>query len=249
MGIGMGTLLAGGGIAAVSAVGIAVTLADDEEAGPSTRPGVVVSRVIDGDTLVVRGGDRVRLIGIDTPEQGECGYREATQRLRSLVEGERVVLDNPGRVQDEDRYGRLLRYVDRGMLDAGYVLVQAGHAQARYDSRDGYDRHPRQRTYRSADREFESRCETQERLRRERWATARAVADRTGISARPDETARELIRRARTTSAVQRRQQAAEEARRQAAAERRRAARGAEATSPRPVPAQPQPDPARRTEP
>ena len=40
-----------------------------------------VIRVIDGDTVVISGDERVRLIGIDTPENGQCGFDEAKQAI------------------------------------------------------------------------------------------------------------------------------------------------------------------------
>jgi endonuclease YncB( thermonuclease family) len=67
-----------------------------------------------------------------------------------LVLGRRVSLV-PGATEDSDRYGRLLRYVDVGSLDAGLSLISDGWAIARYDSRDGYGRHPREDIYVSAD--------------------------------------------------------------------------------------------------
>ncbi len=110
-----------------------------------------VERVVDGDTLEVSSGDRVRLIGIDTPEVGECGDDEAAAVLRRLVDGRRVSLV-AGASQDRDRYGRLLRYVEVDGVDANLVLLQRGRAIARYDSRDGYGPHAREGAYIAADR-------------------------------------------------------------------------------------------------
>jgi endonuclease YncB( thermonuclease family) len=93
---------------------------------------------------------RIRVVGIDTPERGECGFENATAALSALVLGERVTLV-PGAVDDADRYGRLLRYVDLGRVDAGLSLIEDGWAIARYDSRDGYGRHPREDAYVAAD--------------------------------------------------------------------------------------------------
>ena len=69
----------------------------------------VVSRVIDGDTIVLTGGERVRLIGIDAPERGQSGADEAAQFVRTLIEGRTVWLEAD--VADRDRFGRLRRYV------------------------------------------------------------------------------------------------------------------------------------------
>lgn len=109
----------------------------------------VVSDVVDGDTLYLSNGQSVRLVGIDSPEVGQCGYDAATASLERLVLGRTVRLTKP--VDDRDRYGRLLRYVDVGDVDAGLRQVKAGLAIARYDSRDGYDYHPRENRYIAAD--------------------------------------------------------------------------------------------------
>lgn len=67
--------------------------------------------MIDGDTIELEGGERVRLLCIDTPERGQPGYTEATEFLRGLVEGKRVRLEADPEHADRDRFGRLLRYV------------------------------------------------------------------------------------------------------------------------------------------
>jgi endonuclease YncB( thermonuclease family) len=109
-----------------------------------------VTRVIDGDTVELGNGESVRLVGIDTPEVGECGYERASQNLERLVLGKQVRLVRSD--EDRDGYGRLLRYVDVGPMDAGLRLVKNGVAIARYDSRDGYGYHPREPSYIAADR-------------------------------------------------------------------------------------------------
>ena len=109
-----------------------------------------VASVTDGDTLRLTSGEAVRLVGMDAPEPGLCGSERATKLLADLVLGRRVRLPAPG--DDHDLYGRLLRYVDVGEVDAGLRLIRSGLAVARYDSRDGYDRHPRQARYVRADR-------------------------------------------------------------------------------------------------
>lgn len=119
---------------------------------PAPRPPAtfLVSRVIDGDTLELGTGQDVRLVGIDTPETGQCGFDKATANLIDLVEGRRVVLTRSD--EDADQYGRLLRYVNIGTTDAGLRLIKNGNAIARYDSRDGYGFHQREPTYIAADR-------------------------------------------------------------------------------------------------
>lgn len=107
---------------------------------------MLVTGVIDGDTIDVDTGERVRLIGVDTPERGRCGAKEATLTTISLVANKAVVLI-PGARTDKDRYGRILRYVEVDGVDLGLELLRRGRAIARYDSRDGYGRHPREAEY------------------------------------------------------------------------------------------------------
>jgi micrococcal nuclease len=95
-----------------------------------------VVRVVDGDTIEVRLGDRlesVRYIGVNTPEvrhpkRGEePGGREATAVNRQLVAGKQVRLELD--VQARDRYGRMLAYVWIGDVMINAELVRLGYAQ------------------------------------------------------------------------------------------------------------------------
>ncbi len=109
--------------------------------------------VVDGDTVnVTRDGsaEKIRLLGIDAPEIGQCGHEEATARLEAiLADGVSVTFDDG---QDQDRYGRLLAFLSGADgADAGLTLIEAGLTIARYDSRDGYRRHARQDEYIAAD--------------------------------------------------------------------------------------------------
>jgi endonuclease YncB( thermonuclease family) len=90
-----------------------------------------VSRVGDGDTLDVRGGERVRLVQIDAPElgDGECYARQAHRALESLARpGSRVALEPDPLLDQEDRFGRLLRYVHSGVTNVNVELVRQGAA-------------------------------------------------------------------------------------------------------------------------
>jgi len=91
-----------------------------------------VTRVIDGDTIIIEGGYRVRYIGIDTPEtypEVEAFGIEAWQANRSLVEGKEVRLEKD--VSETDKYDRLLRYVYVGDIFVNAELVRQGLARAR----------------------------------------------------------------------------------------------------------------------
>jgi micrococcal nuclease len=92
-----------------------------------------VVRVVDGDTIEVAGGERVRLIGIDTPEVyggAECYGEQASAYTKQLLPAGtpvRLVHD----VERLDRYGRTLAYVYR-MVDGEFInasLVRNGYAQ------------------------------------------------------------------------------------------------------------------------
>ncbi|OGK23137.1 hypothetical protein A3A46_01230 [Candidatus Roizmanbacteria bacterium RIFCSPLOWO2_01_FULL_37_13] len=76
---------------------------------------VKVVKVIDGDTIIIESGQKVRYIGIDTPElhhpkkKLECFGKEARDKNKELVEGKLVRLEKD--VSETDRYWRLLRFV------------------------------------------------------------------------------------------------------------------------------------------
>ncbi len=109
----------------------------------------MVASVLDGDTVRLENGRDVRLVGVDAPDHGDCGFEVAQARLAKLVQGRKVTLVAP--VANKDQYGRLLRYVQLGKKDMGLKMIRAGLAVARYDSRDGYDKHPRERLYHRVD--------------------------------------------------------------------------------------------------
>jgi micrococcal nuclease len=106
-------------------------------AAPSTS--ARVARVIDGDTIVLADGVRVRLVQIDTPEvgTGECFSRAAGRELRAMLPaGAAVTLVADPRLDRVDRYGRLLRYVLRDGRNVNLELVRRGAATVwLYDGR------------------------------------------------------------------------------------------------------------------
>ena len=107
----------------------------------SGRNLVEVVRVIDGDTIVVEGNKEVRLIGINSPESGECFFEESKDALVDLVEGKEVELKRD--ISGMDDFGRLLRYVflpsDSEYTDDIFVnreLLKGGYADIRPLSQD-----------------------------------------------------------------------------------------------------------------
>ena len=94
----------------------------------------LVTRVIDGDTIEIEGGIKVRYIGIDTPETVDprkpvqCFGVEASNKNKELVSGKRVRLEKD--ISETDKYGRLLRYVYVGDTFVNLELVRNGYAYA-----------------------------------------------------------------------------------------------------------------------
>ncbi len=92
----------------------------------------LVQRVIDGDTIELASGERVRYIGIDTPETVDprrpvqCFGEAASSENQRLVERKEVRLVKD--VRDKDQYGRLLRYVYVGDTFINLTLVEGGFA-------------------------------------------------------------------------------------------------------------------------
>lgn len=62
----------------------------DKDVPPNSRFQVI--KVIDGDTFILQGGDKVRLLSIDTPEKGEIYYQEAKDYLTERTLGKIVTL-------------------------------------------------------------------------------------------------------------------------------------------------------------
>jgi endonuclease YncB( thermonuclease family) len=90
-----------------------------------------IAYVVDGDTVVLANGEHVRLVQIDTPElQGhECYAVQARAVLRRLAPpGSTVRVERDPRLDDVDRYGRLLRYLFRGPTNLNLELVRVGAA-------------------------------------------------------------------------------------------------------------------------
>lgn len=90
----------------------------------------VVTKVIDGDTVVVNGGYHVRLLGIDADEKNYPCYQAAKKELEDLVLGKEVVLQKD--VTDTDQYGRCLRTIWSDGENVSERLVADGLAVARF---------------------------------------------------------------------------------------------------------------------
>jgi endonuclease YncB( thermonuclease family) len=93
-----------------------------------------IARVVDGDTVYLTNGAKIRLVQIDTPEVyfgAECwGHQASAETKRLLPVGTLVRLAPEPATDSVDRYGRLLRYVFRVRdgLNVNLFLVRRGDA-------------------------------------------------------------------------------------------------------------------------
>ncbi len=125
-------------------------LSEHEQKQSNGKETHLVQRVVDGDTFVLENGERVRMLGIDTPEKFESSKLDrdaqrsgsdkktikklgelSSQYTKKLIDGKRVVLVPEPNHEDKDKYGRLLRYVY--LEDGTFVnkkIVEDGYANA-----------------------------------------------------------------------------------------------------------------------
>ena len=105
---------------------------------PTAQTGTRVVRVVDGDTIVVLINgvqEKVRLIGVDTPEifdprgSVQCFGEEASAFTKSLLENKFVRLEADASQDDSDKYERLLRYVylDDTLVNERIISEGYGH--------------------------------------------------------------------------------------------------------------------------
>lgn len=87
----------------------------------------LVTRVLDGDTIEIEGGYRVRYEGIDAPELADRYGTQAYETNKKLVEGKKVRLEFTE--SEPDLYGRVLAYIWKDSLLINERLVADGFAQ------------------------------------------------------------------------------------------------------------------------
>lgn len=96
-------------MAALGLTGYKIVKDNGETVSPTVDTDLqLVSKVIDGDTFSIVDGGKIRLIGINAPEEGECFYASSTEYLSSLIGGKKIRLEKD--ISGSDEYGRLLRY-------------------------------------------------------------------------------------------------------------------------------------------
>ncbi len=109
-----------------------VFTATPAQGGGPTKPDnletVAIARIIDGDTVELADGRRVRYIGINTPERGQPYYQDASDTNRQLVGGKTVQLELD--VETLDKYGRALGYIWADGVMVNLEIVRRGFANA-----------------------------------------------------------------------------------------------------------------------
>jgi micrococcal nuclease len=109
------------------------------DCGPSEG---VVQRIVDGDTIELEGGLRIRYLMINTPEttggSDDCFGQQAVQFNRDLVEGKTVELRYD--VECEDRFDRTLAYVSVAGQEVNKLMLERGYACLLHISPNGDDR-------------------------------------------------------------------------------------------------------------
>lgn len=115
------------------------TTGDVPRCGPDRG---VVAEVIDGDTIRLESGEKVRYLMINSPEitngKNDCFGAEARDLNRDYVLGQEVGLSYD--VECEDQYGRLLAYVEAPDGEMNSLMVARGYACVLYLPPNGADR-------------------------------------------------------------------------------------------------------------
>lgn len=118
--------------ALIVATSIYIVSVDKEE--PSSKclapSEAMVTKVLDGDTVIVEGGSHVRLLGIDADEKGYPCYKQAKSYLEDLVLNKEVRLEKDQ--TDVDQYDRCLRYLFLDGNNVNLQLVEQGLAICRF---------------------------------------------------------------------------------------------------------------------
>jgi micrococcal nuclease len=112
---------------------VATLVATAHGCGAADRCGpteAVVAEVIDGDTVELDSGERVRYLLVDTPEttfgKNDCFGAEASEFNRDLVLGKTITLEYDEVCEDD--YDRLLAYIELDGRAINELMVERGYA-------------------------------------------------------------------------------------------------------------------------
>jgi micrococcal nuclease len=91
-----------------------------------------VTRIIDGDTLVVEGDLHIRLVLVNAPELNQTGGPESRDYLQGICETTRALVDEDDFQIGQDPYGRVLAVVTCNGVNANAAMIASGHAVTYY---------------------------------------------------------------------------------------------------------------------
>jgi len=103
-------------------------LPEPSETQPTQETTYAITYVVDGDTVELADGTRVRLLGINTSESGQPYFSEARNKMIELVLNKEVRLEQD--ISDTGLYGRLLRYIYVGNTFVNLEMVRLGYANS-----------------------------------------------------------------------------------------------------------------------
>ncbi|MCK5449354.1 thermonuclease family protein [Candidatus Pacearchaeota archaeon] len=104
-----------------------------EDTNPETSNSIV-TRIIDGDTIELINGQKIRLKGINTPEKSMPFSQEATEFLEQLILNQSIKIESHG----TDKYGRILAYIFLEEKNINKELLGEGLATLYYYEKDKY---------------------------------------------------------------------------------------------------------------
>jgi micrococcal nuclease len=127
-------------VATACAALLAGCSADDDSQSSSCGPSsAIVAKVVDGDTVVLEDGTKIRYLLVDTPEttmgHHDCYGQEAADFNSSVVLGQTVGLTYD--VECKDMYGRLLAYVSIEGRELNALLIERGYGKVLHIPPDG----------------------------------------------------------------------------------------------------------------
>ena len=114
----------------LSTIGILTDISINNIFSNSKTEQKIVTKIIDGDTVIVEGGETVRLLGMDCDEKGKKCFTVAKNRIEELLLGKSVVLESGN--EDKDQYDRSLRYIFLNEKNINVQMVEEGFCVARF---------------------------------------------------------------------------------------------------------------------
>jgi len=115
---------------------LAISLIANTVFGWNYYSGNIVTKVFDGDTFELKNNTRVRLLDIDSPETGLCGYDEAKKRLEELILGKFVTVKELA----YEPYNRDQGLVYLGKSLINEIMLKEGWGRIKYNPSSQHER-------------------------------------------------------------------------------------------------------------